>query len=92
MGARVNLEGTQPSDAVNRRISIVVLSEHAAEQMRDQGEAGAANPETILDGMDDTRRDGLSPTQGADSLMRNALPQVYERTTGGGEGQDQPSP
>lgn len=92
MGSRVNLEGTKPSDAVNRRISIVVLSEHAAEQMRDQGEAGAANPETILGGMDDTRRDGLSPTQGADSLMRNALPQVYERTTGGGEGQDQPSP
>ncbi|MCK0752587.1 flagellar motor protein MotB [Chromohalobacter japonicus] len=92
MGSRVNLEGTQPSDAVNRRISIVVLSEHAAEQMRDQGEAGAGTPETILDSTDDTQREGLSPTQGADSLMRNALPQVYERTTGGGEGQDQPSP
>ncbi|WP_280562141.1 flagellar motor protein MotB [Chromohalobacter sp. 48-RD10] len=92
MGSRVNLEGTKPSDAINRRISIVVLSEHAAEQIRDQGEAGAASPETILNRTDDRQREGLSPTQGADSLMRNALPQVYERTTGGGEGQDQPSP
>ncbi|MCK0768779.1 flagellar motor protein MotB [Chromohalobacter canadensis] len=92
MGSRVNLEGTKPSDAVNRRISIVVLSEYAAEQIRDQGEAGASSPEGILDSTDDTQREGLSPTQGADSLMRNALPQVYERTTGGGEGQDQPSP
>ncbi|MDV6319088.1 flagellar motor protein MotB [Chromohalobacter sp. HP20-39] len=92
MGSRVNLEGTQPNDAVNRRISIVVLSEKAAEQIRDRGEMGAPSPEAILDGAGGPRSEGLSPTQGADSLMRNALPQVYERTTGGGEGQDQPSP
>ncbi|WP_287124677.1 flagellar motor protein MotB [Chromohalobacter sp.] len=92
MGARVNLEGTQPSDAVNRRISIVVLSERAAEQIRDQGAPGASTPEGVIDSAASTQDATLSPTQGANSLMHNALPQVYERTAGGGEGQDQSSP
>lgn len=92
MASRVNLEGTQPSDAVNRRISIVVLSERAAEQIRDRGERGASDPVGVIDAAASEESARLSPTQGENSLMSDALPRVYERTRVGDTGRDQPSP
>ncbi|HET8791906.1 MAG TPA: flagellar motor protein MotB [Modicisalibacter sp.] len=68
MGSRVLLNETEPRDASNRRISIVVLDKRAATAIENQGGASWAQAERAI-----TRSEQAAPTD-PEALPNTALP------------------
>ncbi|WP_353057324.1 flagellar motor protein MotB [Salinicola sp. JS01] len=77
MGSRVTLPGTDPTDAVNRRISIVVLDNRASRAIEQRDESALPNP---LDGQGQSDGGGEIPTPAIAVPGNDATPAVPATT------------